>query len=192
MYKRNRLDMPKIVASKIDWVKLGYKLFSESGEIGLNVDKMSRLLKCNKSSFYWHFKTKRDFIQDLIEYWIELDTTKVIQEVDEQEFPKEKLLRLIEMVFRKDSDLDFIFYLKKYSQKNEAVQVVVDRIDKERIVFVRNLLMELGYSKEQVKIKASIFYKYLIGYHEMIRYKKQKKNYLSEVLVEINQFITIK
>lgn len=184
--------MPKIVASKIDWVKLGYKLFSESGEIGLNVDKMSRLLKCNKSSFYWHFKTKRDFIQDLIEYWIELDTTKVIQEVDEQEFPKEKLLRLIEMVFRKDSDLDFIFYLKKYSQKNEAVQVVVDRIDKERIVFVRNLLMELGYSKEQVKIKASIFYKYLIGYHEMIRYKKQKKNYLSEVLVEINQFITIK
>jgi AcrR family transcriptional regulator len=183
--------MPKIVASKDDWIKLGYKLFSETGEGGLNVDKMSRLLKCNKSSFYWHFKTKQDFVNKLIEYWIELDTTKVMKMVGELDFPKEKLLKLIKIVFRKDSNLDFIFYLKRYAQKNKNVQKIVDKMDKERIDFVSNLLSEIGYSKEQAKIKALIFYKYLIGYHEMIRYKKQKRNYLSEVLVEINQFIKL-
>ncbi|WP_420573540.1 TetR/AcrR family transcriptional regulator [Kordia sp.] len=184
--------MPKIVASKKDWIKLGYKLFSENGEGGINVDKMSRLLNCNKSSFYWHFKTKKDFINELIAYWIDIDTTKVINEVDEQEFPKDKILKLIKVAFRKDSNLDFIFYLKKYSQKNNTIQKIIDRIDDERILFLIDLIIGLGYSKEQAEIKASIFYKYLIGYHEMIRYKKQKKNYLVEVLDEINQFITIK
>ena len=183
--------MPKIVASKKDWIELGYKLFSEAGEVGLNVDKMSRLLMCNKSSFYWHFKTKLAFVNELVEYWIELDTLKVMKLVDEPNSPLEQFLKLIAVTFQKDSNLDFIFYLKKYSQKNENVRKTVDRIDKQRIAFVSKILSELGYPREQSKIKALIFYKYLIGYHEMIRYKKQKKNYLSEVLAEINHFIKI-
>lgn len=191
MFKRYRLDMPKIVASKKDWIKLGYQQFSENGEAGLNVDKMSRLLKCNKSSFYWHFKTKQSFINDLIAYWIDIDTTKVIDEVGKQELPKDKMLKLIEIAFRKDSNLDFIFYLKKYSQKDENIQEIVERIDDERITFVGQLITALGYSSEDAKIKASIFYKYLIGYHEMIRYKRQQRNYLVEVIAEIDQFVKI-
>ncbi|MEM8528697.1 MAG: TetR/AcrR family transcriptional regulator [Bacteroidota bacterium] len=183
--------MPKIVASKKDWIKLGYQQFSENGEAGLNVDKMSRLLKCNKSSFYWHFKTKQSFINDLIAYWIDIDTTKVIDEVGKQELPKDKMLKLIEIAFRKDSNLDFIFYLKKYSQKDENIQEIVERIDDERITFVGQLITALGYSSEDAKIKASIFYKYLIGYHEMIRYKRQQRNYLVEVIAEIDQFVKI-
>ncbi len=183
--------MPKIVASKQDWIKLGYKLFSETGVAGLNVDKMSRLLKCNKSSFYWHFKTKKDFVDKLIEFWINIDTTKIISEVNEQEFSKDKLLKLIKSAFKKDSNLDFIFYLKKYSRENKHVLKIVEQIDRERMTFVSNLLMEIGYSKQEATLKASIFYKYLIGYHEMIRYKKQKNDYLSEVLLELNQFITL-
>ena len=135
--------MPKIVASKNDWIKLGYKLFSENGEGGLNVDKMSRLLNCNKSSFYWHFKTKQNFISNLIEYWVDIDTTKVKNEVDEQKDPKEKLLKLIKVAFKKDSNLDFIFYLKKYSQKNNNVKKIVEQVDNERILFVSHLLLSL-------------------------------------------------
>lgn len=47
----------------------------------------------------------------------------------------------------------------------------------------------MGHSKKDSMIKAKIFYKHLIGYHEMIRYKKQRNNYVQEVLKEINQFI---
>lgn len=184
--------MPKIVASKTDWIELGYKLFTETGEEGLNVDKMSRILKCNKSSFYWHFKTKQNFVDELLAYWVDIDTKKIISEVEERNEPKAKLLKLIEIAFRKDSNLDFIFYLKKYSKKNARVQAIVEQIDTERMDFVSNLLTDLGYSQIQARVKASIFYKYLIGYHEMIRYKEQDENYLSEVLTELNQFLKIK
>jgi len=181
--------MPKIVATKEDWIILGYQLFTEAGEAGLNVDKMSRQLKCNKSSFYWHFKTKKDFVNCLIDHWIIMDTTEIIAEVNKESSPQKQLLKLIEVAFKEDANLDFIFHLKKYGRSNKQVAKVVERIDKERIAYVVQLLAGLGYPEKEARLKAQIFYKYLIGYHEMIRYKKQKKTYLSEVLTEINQFI---
>ena len=57
--------MPKIIATKEDWINLGYKTFSEEGEKGIIVEKMAIKLKVNKSSFYWHFKTRKHFISDL-------------------------------------------------------------------------------------------------------------------------------
>jgi len=183
--------MPKIVASKEDWIKLGYELFSDSGEVGLNVDKMSRVLMCNKSSFYWNFKPKKDFIKSLIEYWISIDTVQIIAEVNQQTNPQNKLLKLIEIAYKKDANLDFIFYLKKYSQSNTSVAKVVEQIDTERIAFVQKLLIDIGYSGKDAALKAGLFYKHLIGYHEMIRYKEQEENYLSQVLIEVNQFISI-
>lgn len=183
--------MPKLVASKEDWIKLGYVLFSESGEKGLVVDKMSKILKCNKSSFYWHFKTKINFINCLLGYWVTTDTNDIVSKVSNEDLAKNKLLKLIELSFKKDSNLDFIFYLKKYAQSNMVIKKTVDKIDKERMEFVSILLEQIGYSKEKANIKAQVFYKYLIGYHEMIRYKKQSKHYLSDVLKELNQFIKI-
>ncbi len=183
--------MPKIIVAKEDWIKLGYQLFSDSGETGLNVDKMSRLLKCNKSSFYWHFKTKKNFLQALIEHWITQETATVVAKVNKQATPQKRFLTLLEMAFKKDANLDFIFFLKRYAQSDKPTAKIVEQIDLERIDFTSNLLIELGYSKENALLKAGLFYKYLIGYHEMIRYKKQEKNYLQQVLLELNQFIKI-
>lgn len=183
--------MPKIVATKEDWIKLGYKLFSVSGETGLNVDRMSRKLNCNKSSFYWHFKSKTAFIDYLIEYWISLNTTQIINVVDQQLTAKNKILKLLEIVFKKDSNLDFIFYLKRYARKNKEIQDTIDKIDFERIEYLTALFKNLDYDNEMAKTKSHIFYKYLIGYHEMIRYKKQDKDYLQKVLSDVNHFINL-
>ena len=47
----------------------------------------------------------------------------------------------------------------------------------------------MGFSDNDAFIKSTLFYKYLIGYHEMIRYKKKSKNYIEELKIELNQFI---
>jgi len=183
--------MPKIVATKNQWIELGYQLFSEDGIKGLNVDVMSKALKCNRSSFYWHFKTKNDFINELVDYWIYTYTNLVITEVVGLVNPKKKLLRLLEIVFKKDNSMDFIFFLKKYGQKNKNIKTIVDQIDRRRIAFGSQILEEIGYSEEEAKIKSSIIYKYLIGYQEMIRFKKQPKNYFNNVKKELEHFVDL-
>lgn len=181
--------MPKIVAGKIDWLKVGHKLFAEHGISGIVVEKMAAKLKCNKSSFYWHFKTKKKFMEDLVDMWVSTDTDEIIARVNKQNSPVERFRALISITFKKDLELDFIFYLKRYGKKEKKVQELIDDLDRLRIEFVCSLLQDMGFSADDSKVKAEIFYKYLIGYHELIRYKTQEENYVEEVLEELGHFM---
>jgi len=150
---------------------------------------MSKKLKVNKSSFYWHFKTKKEFIDALVSFWISESTNHIISLTDSQISGQEKFEKLIELSFKKDPFLDFNFFLKKIALKNKKIHSLIDKIDSQRIEYTKNILLEMNIPEEEAVIKAQLFYKYLIGYHEMIRYKKQAQNYTSEVKIEINQFI---
>ncbi|WP_236972519.1 TetR/AcrR family transcriptional regulator [Membranihabitans marinus] len=181
--------MPKIIAKKENWISLGYRLFSENGINGIVVEKMAIKLNVNKSSFYWHFKTKKDFINEVISYWVSIDTNRIITTVESKSSGREKFDELIKIAFKKETNLDFIFYLKRYALKDQKIQTLIDQIDDERIDYVKHILMEIGFLEQEAFTKSSIFYKYLIGYHEMIRYKNQTDTYITEVKKEIHQFI---
>lgn len=181
--------MPKIIATKQDWINLGYQLFSEEGIKGIIVEKMSKKLNVNKSSFYWHFKTKDDFINKIISYWFSTNTLQIIAITDSGKSGKEKFDKLIELSFKKDIYLDFIFFLKKYAKRKKKIQSMIDEIDEQRIAYTKKILIEMNFSKTEAEQKSILFYKYLIGYHEMLRYKIQSKNYVEEVKTELNQFI---
>lgn len=185
----NVYKMPKIIAKKEDWISLGYRLFSENGINGIIVEKMAIKLNVNKSSFYWHFKTKKDFINEVISYWVSIDTNRIITTVESKSSGREKFDELIKIAFKKETNLDFIFYLKRYALKDQKIQTLIDQIDDERIDYVKHILMDIGFSEQEAFTKSSIFYKYLIGYHEMIRYKNQTDTYITEVKKEIHQFI---
>ncbi len=181
--------MPKIIAQKKDWINLGHKLFSEQGHAGIVVEKLAKKLKCNKSSFYWHFKTKKDFIQALIDHWVFIETEQIINLTNLEKSAKEKFDTLVALAYKKMPHQDFIFFLTRYAQNDKKTKAILDKIEKQRIEYVSTLLIDIGYSRQEAEIKSGIFYKHLIGYHEMIRYKKQDKDYLHEVKQELNQFI---
>jgi len=181
--------MPKIIAKKEEWIILGYKLFSEKGMNGIVVEKMALKLNVNKSSFYWHFKTKKVFLSEIITYWVSSDTNKIITTVEKKTLGKEKFEGLIKLAFKKEPNLDFIFFLKRCALKDKKIQILIDKIDAQRIDYIKSILIEMGFLESEALIKSTLFYKYLIGYHEMIRFKNQSEDYLNEVQNELNQFI---
>ncbi len=184
--------MPKVIATKEDWIKLGFIFFSEKGEAGIVVEKMAKKLKVNKSSFYWYFKTKQEFIAEIVKYWVFSETEQIINTTEKRLKPLDKWNEFLKIAFKNDPYLEFIYFLKRYALKHLIIQNIIEDIDKRRLNFVSELLQEFGFSKRESEIKASIFYNYLIGYHEMIRHKQQNHNYLSKVKQEISHFINIK
>ena len=183
--------MPKIVADKIDWVKIGFKLFARQGASGIVVDKIAAKLKCNRSSFYWHFSSKEKFIDQIIHYWISIDTQQIVEQVEKKGTTQEQFRTLIKLAFKTDPNIDFIFHLKRYAFKRKDLERLIDEVDEQRIHFVAALLEKAGYTNNEAMVKSQIFYKYLIGYHEMIKYKKQSKDYVEEIYLELKHFIKI-
>ncbi len=181
--------MPKRIASKEDWIVLGYMLFAQKGIAGIVIEQMAKRLKVNKSGFYWHFKTKEAFIEAIVTYWISTHTHQIITLSNSKETAKKKFDKLLHLIFIKDPFIDFNFYLKRYAQAHPHLQVLIDKIDTKRLIYVKNLLIQLDFSRKDATLKSRVLYKYLIGYHELIRYKKQSPNFLYEVKKEIALFI---
>lgn len=184
--------MPKIVCSKEDWIKLGYGLFSVKGVDGLVVEQMAAKLKCNKSSFYWHFKNKTKFIDEIVDYWIQQETQGVIDYVEAYDNPTEKYQAFLTICFQHDPYLEFIFFLKRYAVKSKRHQRIIDEIDQRRLDYTTSLYVGLGFSNARAKFMASVFYKYLIGYHEMNRFRKPNKDYLKVVKKELSYLLQAK
>lgn len=183
--------MPNIVAQKSDWIKLGFQLFAQQGEAGLNVEEMARKLTCNRSSFYWHFKTKQAFMQEVVAYWKQLDTEDIIALVETKEGPAQKLTALIQVAFKQDPYMDFVVHLKRYAVNHAAIQEVIAEVDQRRIQYVQQLLEALGHKADEAQLKAHVFYKYLMGYHETIRYKSQPKDYLKPIEAELDFILSV-
>jgi len=181
--------MPKIVAKKEDWINLGYRFFTEHGVSGIIVEKMAKTLKVNKSSFYWHFKTKNDFINELIQYWIDQETERIIHTTSSKKASLEKFESHIKLIYKQDLFWDFNFFLKQYARKEKRIQKIIDDIDTRRMRYAQNLLKEMGYLEEDANIKAQVLTKHYIGHHEMLRNKKQSADYLNDVKKELNQII---
>jgi AcrR family transcriptional regulator len=181
--------MPKTIVTKEDWIILGYKRFSENGIAGIVIEQMAKKLEVNKSSFYWYFSTKKIFVQEIINFWENENTLDIINHVNSAKSPRSRFEKLIELSFRKDNNIDFIFYLKKYAKSNKELNNLIINIDNQRMQYTADLLQQLGISENESKVKSSIFYKYLIGYHEMIRYKKQEADYMKNVLTELSHLL---
>ena len=137
--------MPKIIATKEDWIKLGYKTFAYQGVSGIVIEKMAKVLKVNKSSFYWYFKTKKEFIDQLINFWRNQETNRIINLTNEKESGLQKLKMFIALIYKQDAFLDFVFYLKRYARKEKHIQAIIDNIDKQRIEYAVELLQEIVY-----------------------------------------------
>lgn len=52
--------------TKKKWIEVGYDLFANEGPEGVQVERMSRILKLNKSGFYHHFVNMEIFAADLV------------------------------------------------------------------------------------------------------------------------------
>ena len=122
-------------------------------------------------------------------FWIEIETKQIIKLTESESSALKKFKLLVTLSYKKMPNQDFIFYLKRYAKKERKTKKLILKIDEQRMAYVKTLLMKMNYSEKDAAVKSSLFYKHLIGYHEMIRYEKQSSEYEHEVKIELSQFI---
>lgn len=54
------------------WLKIGYDLFGLEGDEGIQVERLARILQLNKSGFYHYFGTKEIYLEQLMNYHLQI------------------------------------------------------------------------------------------------------------------------
>ncbi|TYP74641.1 TetR/AcrR family transcriptional regulator [Paenibacillus methanolicus] len=158
--------MPKIIVTEEQWIQSGIRRFSRDGIDGLVIERMASELGCSKSSFYWYFNDRSEFIAKIVDHWAHVTTQQVMNKADGAEQSEERMIALLTQMFSATRMGDFLFYLRKLGRDNPTYDEVLEQIERTRMEYARQLLIQTGMDPEIAEHKSSLLYHYYLGWYE--------------------------
>ena len=127
----------------------------------ISIGSLARDLEISKSGFYWHFKDRDDLLDQLLAHWNHEVTEVITQNAELQALdPKTRFQRAAEIII--DHDLvRFEIGIRQWAMSDKRAARVVRSVNRRRLDFARQALGEIGFSGDDLDMRAMLF----VGYH---------------------------
>lgn len=136
----------------------------DRGAQAVSVEALARELGVTKGSFYWHFKQRAELLEAILETWEREGTQRIIEAVEEESGEAlDRLQRLVSMTTRPTSYDELELALRDWARTDRTAAAAVQRVDRRRLRYVTDLLVEIGLERPRARLRAHIFYRTLIG-----------------------------
>jgi AcrR family transcriptional regulator len=140
--------------SKEQWLSKALEVINQEGFGHLKIDRLVASLGVTKGSFYWHFKDRSDFVENLIEYWDEQFTRLVIKHIEKLEGnSRERLLELMLFITRKQLAI-YDFAIHALAQNEPEIFPMVKKVLNRRFSYVASLFSEMGFRGVDLKFRS--------------------------------------
>jgi len=143
--------------SKAQWLEAAMGRLRDHSVADITVEGLAKELGIAKSGFYWHFKSREELLDALLDHWIH-EVTEVITgnlEVDSLE-PKARLIKSAEMIH----ELDLTRYevgIRQFSLRDKRAFRAVKKANKLRMDFIRKAFSELGFTGDDLEMRTMLF-----------------------------------
>jgi AcrR family transcriptional regulator len=164
----------RAVVDRTAWLEVAREALIESGIDSVKIEPLAARLEISRSSFYWHFKNRRDLLDALLKHWKDVNDKALHDVVERQATTKDDpetvarlRLQLLTDLFIYETAFSSKFDLavREWARKDTQVAEEVTRIDKERIALFQKIFLDAGYSKFDSLARAKILYFHQIGYY---------------------------
>ena len=148
-------------ASKADWLETALTVLSKEGIDGVKVDRLSKVLGIARSGFYWHFRDRADFHDQLLQYWAYEFSDVVVNNPDIRKgTPKQRLAKVARMV--KDLNLNGLdAAVLTWADQDPRARHVFDKVYTRRCDYLRSIFAELGFRGDDLETRARMFVCYV-------------------------------
>lgn len=148
--------------SKKSWLDAALQALASGGVDKVRVESLAKNLGVTKGSFYWHFKDREQFLDELLNFWAEQSTQTVITNPNYPTDSKERVRAVAEDIVRRDlGKMDP--HIRSWTQYDKRRGKVVAKIDKMRFEFLRDLFLAAGFSITGASLRAQSLYRYVLG-----------------------------
>ena len=141
--------------SKAQWIDTALEALTDGNVSDISIGKLAKSLGTSRSGFYWHFKDREELIHELLKAWTH-EITETITKNPEilQLDPVSRMTRAMEIVTNYDFSRHEIA-IRQWALSNKKAAAAVHSATQMRVDFFRDALSELGFSKEQVEMRAT-------------------------------------
>jgi AcrR family transcriptional regulator len=136
---------PSTESAANPWLANAYEVFTRDGLGAIKVEALARELGLTKGSFYWHYASRQELINAVIQRW-EHDLTSRLITLSESagDNPEDRIRSLFEAVAQRPYERrgEMLLYTEA---RDEHVQDAVARVTQRRIAFLAELLEDTGH-----------------------------------------------
>ncbi len=174
--------------SREDWLSRALDYLAHEGRDKLTIDNLVRALGVTKGSFYWHFRDRKDFFDQLLRFWDDRFTQSVIETVMVQDdAPDVRLWKIMEMVCSQNITR-YEIVIRGWAAHEPEIEGFVRKVDRARNKIVRGLFEQLGFTGVALEMRARSFVTYL-SMELGMTWRQTKKQRLA-CLREFHQLMT--
>jgi AcrR family transcriptional regulator len=121
------------------------------------VDNLARSLGISKAGFYWHFKNRDDLLYRLLDYWAHEQTEKVTASPALLALgPTERLTQAAEMITKHNLGR-YDMAIRQWALTDAKAARMVRKVNRIRLDFLRNTFQELGFTGDDLEMRARLF-----------------------------------
>ena len=143
--------------SRDQWLATALQLFAKTGEGGLRVEVLARTLAISKSGFYFHFKDREDFLQQLLAYWAHEYTEVITDNPLLLLTPaRQRLMTIATQVFEQNLT-EFDAAMLVWANKDPTIARQVRKVTDMRLAFAGKAFAELGFEGDDLEMRARVF-----------------------------------
>lgn len=147
--------------SREDWLRAGVKVLSRQGHEGLSVEGLAAQMTLTKGSFYHHFSSLKAFKTALVEHFDRVGFLDVVQRVDSNLPPEERLQHLTLILSQHDQAE--VRAMRLWAERDEQARGLVQRLDERRLAYLAQLFSELTGDSQQGEFLARMAYAFYLG-----------------------------
>lgn len=168
----------RTVLSRSDWVRAGLSELGKAGPSAVNIARLADLLGVTKGSFYWHFRSKDDLLDAILDEWRIRATERVIEIVENSESDARKrisqlaVLGVSSSIEERGGSIELA--MRTWARSNKRVRAGVALVDKQRIEYLTNLF-DIALPKSDPELMACIHYAFSTGLRLLLCYSDSEK-----------------
>ncbi len=148
-----------------DLLDAALKLLETESVQQLTIDSLCRKIGVTKGSFYHHFTNRADFLERMLEHWVEGGTLASIEAADKGADATERFNLVVESSHKQPSGTETS--IRAWALCDPFAQKYVDRVDRMRIEYLRSIFEEVSGDTERAALLSKISYSMFLGVRMM-------------------------
>ncbi len=152
---------------KLDWLELALKTLAEESVDKVLVVPLAKKLGVTKGSFYWHFKSRDEFLMEVLALWRERATRRIIDIVNARsDDPAERLAYLFKIAVQTKYESpggSLELAIRAWARLDPQARRVVALVDDERLDYLTEQYVQLGFTEDEARTRALMQYSFSTG-----------------------------
>jgi AcrR family transcriptional regulator len=150
------------------WLSAARAELIARGVGSVKIDRLATGLGVTRGSFYWHFKSRAELLDALIEDWRHANVNPFLHVLDQDADPVLRLKRFFGIWLRGggfDPALDSA--MRDWARTSRPVARLVREADTARTDVLRRIFIAMGYPGPEAEVRARIAYYHQVGYYAL-------------------------